>query len=51
MFTDALSEKFTFYSGISANINGIIFNTLLFIIFPIYIIKLNKKNEEQKFEN
>lgn len=51
MFTDALSEKFTFYSGISANINGMIFNTLLFIIFPIYIIKLNKKNEAQKFEN
>lgn len=51
MFTDALSEKFTVYSGISANINGIILNALLFIIFPIYIIKLNKKNEEQKFEN
>jgi hypothetical protein len=36
MFTDALSEKFTFYSGISANINGIIFLNLLKQIILLY---------------
>ncbi|KUJ50598.1 EpsG family protein [Chryseobacterium sp. JAH] len=51
LFTESLSNKFNVYSIMTANINGTILNTLLFIILPAYVIKLNKKNINRKFDN
>ncbi|WP_259128985.1 EpsG family protein [Chryseobacterium ginsenosidimutans] len=42
-FTDSLSSKFVKYSRYSLSINGMIYNFIIFALFPYYLIKLNEK--------
>lgn len=42
-FTEGLSSKFVKYSKYSLSINGMIYNFIIFVAFPYYIISLNKK--------
>lgn len=51
LFNDQLSMKFESYSAIVSNIKGTIFNIILFIVLPYICIKLNRGNDEEKFDN